>query len=222
MSASKPEKILIKAPRSHKDGHLFEVHGQLVDWLAQYEHFKGVTKSILELLNLISVRGFSSQDGYVSTTELVDATDGQLTRAAIQQRLRAAVQLGLFLQQPVRFEEGLAGKTMLHRFVNPSRLISSLGSAGLMTEKSRDEVKQKRSKALAQTQVNRQLLSEHGLGTPPMMPGEKDQILVSPTSWAGIIDQALAPPRTKKPIKNQWLRSAGPKPLLRHDQPSRS
>ncbi|OOE92433.1 translation elongation factor [Salinivibrio sp. MA351] len=214
MSASKPEKILIKAPRSHKDGHLFEVHGQLVDWLAQYEHFKGVTKSILELLNLISVRGFSSQDGYVSTTELVDATDGQLTRAAIQQRLRAAVQLGLFLQQPVRFEEGLAGKTMLHRFVNPSRLISSLGSAGLMTEKSRDEVKQKRSKALAQTQVNRQLLSEHGLGTPPMMPGEKDQILVSPTSWAGIIDQALAPPRTKKAYQKSMVAISGTKAII--------
>ncbi|WP_180912409.1 hypothetical protein, partial [Vibrio parahaemolyticus] len=51
------EKILIKAPRSHKDGHLFEVHESSADWVEQYQHFKGVTKSILELLNLISLRG---------------------------------------------------------------------------------------------------------------------------------------------------------------------
>lgn len=112
------EKILIKAPRSHKDGHLFEVHESSADWVEQYQHFKGVTKSILELLNLISLRGFSSKDGLVSTTEIVEATDGQLTRAALQQRLRAAVNIGLFTQTPVRFEEGLAGKTMLHKFVN--------------------------------------------------------------------------------------------------------
>ncbi len=66
--------------------------------------------------------------------------------------------------------------------------------------------KQKRSKALAQTVVNRRLLSEHGLGTPPTMPDEKDQILIAPTSWAGIIDQALAPPRTKKAIRRRWWR----------------
>ncbi|HHK8526836.1 TPA: translation elongation factor, partial [Vibrio parahaemolyticus] len=92
------EKILIKAPRSHKDGHLFEVHESSADWVEQYQHFKGVTKSILELLNLISLRGFSSKDGLVSTTEIVEATDGQLTRAALQQRLRAAVNIGLFTQ----------------------------------------------------------------------------------------------------------------------------
>ncbi len=112
------EKILIPAPRSHKDGHMFAIPPALVDWLPQYQHFKGVTKSIIELLNLISLRGLSSQDGMVSTTELVEATEGQLTRAAIQQRLRAAVNIGLFNQQPVRFEEGLAGKTMLHHFIN--------------------------------------------------------------------------------------------------------
>ena len=177
MASSPPEKILITAPRSHKDGHLFQVHGQLIDWLPQYEHFKGVTKSILELLNLISLRGFASKDGYVSTTELIEATDGHLTRAAIQQRLRAAVQIGLFTQQGVRFEEGLAGKTMLHRFVNPSQLISVLGASGLQSERTKVMEKQKRSKALAQNHVNKQLLSEHGLGTPPLMPDEKDQIL---------------------------------------------
>ena len=61
------EKLLIKA-RSHKDGHLFEVSETAVEWIEQYQHFKGVTKSIVELLNLISLRGFSSKDGYVSTT----------------------------------------------------------------------------------------------------------------------------------------------------------
>jgi len=114
------EKILISLPRSHKDGHLFAIPAGLVDWLPQYQHFKGVTKSIVELLNLISLRGLSCRDGMVSTTELVEATEGQLTRAAIQQRLRAAVGIGLFKQQPVRFEEGLAGKTMLHHFCKPS------------------------------------------------------------------------------------------------------
>lgn len=168
-----------------------------MDWLAQYEHFKGVTRSILELLNLISLKGLTSTDGLVSTTELVEATEGQLTRAAIQQRLRAAVQTGLFEQQPVKFEEGLAGKTMLHRFVNPSRLVSTLGSAVLQSEHSRVMEKQKRSKALAQTVVNRRLLSEHGLGTPPSMPDEKDQILIAPTSWAGIIDRFGATPYQK-------------------------
>lgn len=208
------EKILIPQPRSHKDGHLFSVHDQLIDWLPQYEHFKGVTKSLLELLNLISLRSFNSKDGYVSTTELINATEGQLTRAAIQQRLRAAVQLGLFTQQSVRFEEGLAGKTMLHHFVNPSKLISVLGSAGLQTEKYKVIGKQKRSKALIQNQVNKQLLNEHGLNSPPSILDEKDQILISPTSWAGIIDQALAPPRTKKSYQKSLVAISGTKAII--------
>ncbi|MBE1275629.1 replication initiator protein RctB domain-containing protein [Enterovibrio baiacu] len=214
MASSPSEKILIPAPRSHKDGHLFEVHAQLIDWLPQYEHFRGVTKSILELLNLISLRGFASKDGVVSTTELVEATEGQLTRAAIQQRLRAAVQIGLFTQQGVRFEEGLAGKTMLHRFVNPSQLISVLGSAGLQSEKTKVMEKQKRSKALAQNHVNKQLLSEHGLGIPPSMQDEKDHIVIAPTSWAGIIDQALAPPRTKKSYQKSMVAISGTKAII--------
>ncbi|RXJ71881.1 translation elongation factor [Veronia nyctiphanis] len=208
------EKILIHAPRTHKDGHLFKVHESLVDWMTQYHAFKGATKSILELLNLISLRAFSSQDGLVSTTELIDATEGQLTRAAIQQRLRAAVQLGLFTQHPVRFEEGLAGKTMLHEFVNPSKLVTVLGTEGLNSEQHRVREKQKRSKALAQNQVNKQLLTEHGLETPPAMPDEKDQILVSPTSWAGIIDQALAPPRTKKSYQKTMVSFSGSKAII--------
>ncbi|MGF1725701.1 replication initiator protein RctB domain-containing protein [Photobacterium nomapromontoriensis] len=208
------EKILISAPRSHKDGHLFAIPNSLIDWLPQYQHFKGVTKSIIELLNLISLRGLSSQDGIVSTTELVEATEGQLTRAAIQQRLRAAVSVGLFKQQPVRFEEGLAGKTMLHHFINPALLISQLGTGSLNSEQSKAQEKQKRSKALAQNHVNRQLLSEHGLGTPPMMPDEADQIVVSPTSWAGIIDQALAPPRTKKSYQKSMVAISGTKAII--------
>ncbi|HDM8059726.1 replication initiator protein RctB domain-containing protein [Vibrio harveyi] len=208
------EKILIKAPRSHKDGHLFEVHESSADWVEQYQHFKGVTKSILELLNLISLRGFSSKDGLVSTTEIVEATDGQLTRAALQQRLRAAVNIGLFTQTPVRFEEGLAGKTMLHKFVNPNQLISALGSTSLVTEKVRQNEKQKRSKALAQTQVNKRLLNEHGLNTPPMMKDEADQFVVSPTNWAGIIDQALAPPRTRKSYQKSMVSISGTKAVI--------
>lgn len=186
----------------------------MIDWLPQYEHFRGVTKSILELLNLISLRGFASKDGVVSTTELVEATEGQLTRAAIQQRLRAAVQIGLFTQQGVRFEEGLAGKTMLHRFVNPSQLISVLGSAGLQSERTKVMEKQKRSKALAQNHVNKQLLSEHGLGIPPSMQDEKDHIVIAPTSWAGIIDQALAPPRTKKSYQKSMVAISGTKAII--------
>jgi len=208
------EKILIKAPRSHKDGHLFEVHESSADWVEQYQHFKGVTKSILELLNLISLRGFSSKDGLVSTTEIVAATDGQLTRAALQQRLRAAVGIGLFTQTPVRFEEGLAGKTMLHKFVNPNQLISALGATSLVTEKVRQSEKQKRSKALAQTQVNKRLLNEHGLNTPPMMKDEADQFVVSPTNWAGIIDQALAPPRTRKSYQKSMVSISGTKAVI--------
>ncbi len=208
------EKILIKAPRSHKDGHLFLVSEQTVNWIEQYQHFKGVTKSIVELLNLISLRGFSSKDGYVSTTELIEATEGQLTRAAIQQRLRAAVGIGLFKQAGVRFEQGLAGKTMLHSFVNPSQLISVLGATSLMTESSKLSEKQKRSKALAQTQVNRRLLTEHGLNIPPSMKDESEQFVVSPTNWAGIIDQALAPPRTRKSYQKSMVSISGSRAVI--------
>ncbi|NRB67688.1 MAG: DUF3346 domain-containing protein [Vibrio sp.] len=211
---SSEEKVLIKAPRSHKDGHMFEVSEAAVNWIEQYQHFKGVTKSIVELLNLISLQGFSSKDGLVSTTELIEATDGQLTRAAIQQRLRAAVNIGLFQQIPVRFEEGLAGKTMLHRFVNPNQLISVLGATSLMTESVKQSEKQKRSKALAQTHVNKRLLNEYGLNTPPAMKDEADQFVVSPTNWAGIIDQALAPPRTRKQYQKSMVSISGTKAVI--------
>lgn len=208
------DKILIKAPRSHKDGHLFAVSESAIDWIEQYQHFKGVTKSIVELLNLISLRGFSSKDGLVSTTELIEATDGQLTRAAIQQRLRAAVNIGLFKQIPVRFEEGLAGKTMLHSFINPNQLISALGSTSLVTESVKQTEKRKRSKALAQTQVNKRLLNEHGLNTPPAMKDEAEQFVVSPTNWAGIIDQALAPPRTRKTYQKSMVSISGTRAVI--------
>ena len=211
---SSEQKILIKAPRSHKDGHLFEVSEAAVDWIEQYQHFKGVTKSIVELLNLISLRGFRSKDGLVSTTELIDATDGQITRAAIQQRLRAAVTVGLFDQIPVKFEEGLAGKTMLHKFVNPSKLISALGATSLVTESVKQTEKKKRSKALAQTQVNKRLLNEYGLNTPPAMKDEADQFVVSPTNWAGIIDQALAPPRTRKNYQKSMVSISGTRAVI--------
>ncbi len=208
------DKILIKAPRNHKDGHLFSVNEQAADWIEQYQHFKGVTKSIIELLNLTVLRGFSSKDGLVSTTELIDATDGKLTRAAIQQRLRAAVNIGLFTQTPVRFEEGLAGKTMLHEFVNPSQLISLLGTTSLVTETVKQTEKQKRSKALAQTQVNARLLNEHGLHTPPAMRDEADQFVVSPANWAGIIDQALAPSRTRKNYQKSMVSISGTRAVI--------
>ncbi|WP_413282583.1 replication initiator protein RctB domain-containing protein [Vibrio sp. MA40-2] len=208
------EKILIKLPRSHKDGHLFAVSENAVDWIEQYQHFKGVTKSIVELLNLISLRSFSSKDGYVSTTEIVEATDRHLTRAAIQQRLRAAVNIGLFAQIPVKFEEGLAGKTMLHKFVNPSQLVSVLGATSLMTESAKQTEKQKRSKALAQTQVNKRLLSEYGLQTPPTLKDEADQFVVSPANWAGIIDQALAPPRTRKNYQKAMVSISGSRAII--------
>ncbi|PMH43101.1 translation elongation factor [Vibrio sp. 10N.286.49.B3] len=211
---SSNEKKLIKFPRTHKDGHLFEVSETAVDWIEQYQHFKGVTKSIVELLNLISLQGFSSKDGYVSTTDIVAATDGQLTRAALQQRLRAAVNIGLFTQIPVRFEEGLAGKTMLHRFVNPNKLISALGATSLVTETVKQNEKQKRSKALAQTQVNKRLLNEHGLNIPPSMKDEADQFIVSPTNWAGIIDQALAPPRTRKNYQKSMVSISGTRAVI--------
>ena len=208
------EKLLIRLPRNHKDGHLFEVSENAVDWIEQYQHFKGVTKSIIELLNLISLNSFSSKDGYVSTTDIVEATDRHLTRAAIQQRLRAAVNVGLFTQIPVKFEEGLAGKTMLHKFVNPSQLVSVLGASSLMTESAKQTEKQKRSKALAQTQVNRQLLNEYGLQTPPAMKDEADQFVVSPTNWAGIIDQALAPPRTRKNYQKSMVSISGSRAII--------
>ncbi|MFC3023630.1 replication initiator protein RctB domain-containing protein [Vibrio zhugei] len=211
---SSEEKLLIKAPRSHKDGHLFEVSEIAVDWIEQYQHFKGVTKSIIELLNLISLQGFRSKDGLVSTTELIEATDGKLTRAAIQQRLRAAVQVGLFMQIPVKFEEGLAGKTMLHRFINPNQLISVLGSTSLVTDSVKQSEKRKRSKALAQTQVNQRLLHEHGLNMPPAMKDEADQFIVSPTNWAGIIDQALAPPRTRKQYQKSMVSISGTRAVI--------
>lgn len=213
-TSSQDEKILIKLPRTHKDGHLFAVSEQAVEWIEQYQHFKGVTKSIIELLNLISLRSFSSKDGYVSTTEIVEATDRHLTRAAIQQRLRAAVNIGLFEQIPVKFEEGLAGKTMLHKFVNPSQLISVLGATSLMTETTKQTAKQKRSKALAQTQVNRRLLHEYGLQTPPAMKDEADQFVVSPANWAGIIDQALAPPRTRKNYQKSMVSISGSRAII--------
>ncbi|NOH82456.1 DUF3346 domain-containing protein [Vibrio sp. 03-59-1] len=208
------QKILIKAPRSHKDGHMFEVSEAAVDWIEQYQHFKGVTKSIIELLNLISLRSFTSKDGYVSTTDIVEATEGQLTRAALQQRLRAAVNIGLFSQTPVRFEEGLAGKTMLHKFVNPNQLISVLGATSLITESAKFNEKKKRSKALAQTKVNKRLLNEHGLNTPPSMKDEADQFVVSPTNWAGIIDQALAPPRTRKSYQKSMVSISGTRAVI--------
>ncbi|RBW64769.1 translation elongation factor [Vibrionales bacterium C3R12] len=208
------QKILIKAPRSHKDGHMFEVSEAAVDWIEQYQHFKGVTKSIIELLNLISLRSFTSKDGYVSTTDIVEATEGQLTRAALQQRLRAAVNIGLFSQTPVRFEEGLAGKTMLHKFVNPNQLISVLGATSLITESAKFNEKQKRSKALAQTKVNKRLLNEHGLNTPPSMKDDADQFVVSPTNWAGIIDQALAPPRTRKSYQKSMVSISGTRAVI--------
>ncbi|MCL9781677.1 DUF3346 domain-containing protein [Vibrio sp. S4M6] len=207
-------KILIKAPRSHKDGHLFEVSSNIVDWIEQYQHFKGVTKSIVELLNLISLHSLRSQDGLVSTTELIAATEGQVTRAAIQQRLRAAVNIGLFTQVPVRFEQGLAGKTMLHKFVNPNQLISVLGATSLVTESVKITQKKKRSKALAQTKVNKRLLNEHGLNIPPTMRDEADQFVVSPTNWAGIIDQALAPPRTRKSYQKSMVSISGTKAVI--------
>lgn len=212
--SDKKEKILIPAPRSHKDGHLFEIHPSLIEWVEQYQHFKGVTKSILELINLISLRGMSSADGLVSTTELIDATEGKLTRAAIQQRLRAAVNVGLFNQHPIRFEEGLAGRSMLNRFVNPNQLITSLGVNALNTEQDKEQTKQKKSQALAQTHVHKRLLTEHGLGKPPTLLDEKDQFVVSPSNWAGIIDQALAPPRTKKTYLKSMITMSGSKAIV--------
>ncbi|UJF16865.1 DUF3346 domain-containing protein [Vibrio sp. SS-MA-C1-2] len=211
---SNQEKLLIPSPRNHKDGHLFEIQGSIVDWLSQYQHFKGVTKSIIELMNLISLQGMSSKDGMVSTTDLVNATDGKLTRAAIQQRLRTAVNIGLFSQHPIRFEQGLAGRSMLNRFVNPNHLVTTLGVTALTSDKHIEQKKQKKSKALAQTHVNKRLLTEHGLGTPPAMLDEVDQFVVSPTSWAGIIDQALAPPRTRRSYQKAMVAISGTKAII--------
>ena len=103
---------------------------------------------------------------------------------------------------------------MLHKFVNPNQLISALGATSLVTEKVRQSEKQKRSKALAQTQVNKRLLNEHGLNTPPMMKDEADQFVVSPTNWAGIIDQALAPPRTRKSYQKSMVSISGTKAVI--------
>lgn len=208
------EKILIKSPRNHKDGHLFEVSEHLVEWVQQYQHFKGVTKSILELLNLISLKGFTSKDGLVSTTDIIIATDGLLTRAAVQQRLRAAVSIGLFTQIPVKFEEGLAGKTMLHKFINPNLLIATLGVDSLITEGVKQTERKKKTKALGQVHVNQKLLNEHGLNVPPMMRNEADQFVVSPTNWAGIIDQALAPPRTRKNYQKSMVSISGTRAVI--------
>ncbi|WP_261836998.1 replication initiator protein RctB domain-containing protein [Vibrio ishigakensis] len=211
---SSDEKILIKQPRSHKDGHLFTVNEAAIEWIEQYQHFKGVTKSIVELLNLISLKGMTSKDGLVSTTELIDATDGKVTRAAIQQRLRSAVNIGLFSQTPVKFETGLAGKTMLHSFVNPAQLVTALGTGSLMTETTKKSAKQKKTQALAQSNVNKQLLTEHGLNTPPAMLSEEEQFVVSPTNWAGIIDQALAPPRTRKNYQKSMVSISGTRAII--------
>ncbi|MDA9557412.1 DUF3346 domain-containing protein, partial [Vibrio sp.] len=131
-----------------------------------------------------------------------------------QQRLRAAVNIGLFTQHKIQFEEGLAGKTMLHRFVNPSQLISALGTSSLITETVKQTQKIKKTKALAQTQVNQHLLNEHGLFTPPSMRDEADQFVVSPTNWAGIIDQALAPPRTRKSYQKSMVSISGTKAII--------
>lgn len=214
MQSKKEEKILIKAPRSHKGGHIFEIPSNLTDWVEQYQHFKGVTKSIIELINLISLRGISAKDGLVSTTELMQATEGTLTRAAIQQRLRTAVHIGIFSQHPIRFEVGLAGRSMLNRFVNPNHLITKLGVTALNTEENKRQSRQKKSKALAQNKVNKNLLNAHGLGMPPAMLDEKDQFIVSPTSWAGIIDQALAPPRTKRTYLKALVSISGTKAII--------
>ncbi|MBJ7019131.1 replication initiator protein RctB domain-containing protein, partial [Vibrio cholerae] len=74
--------------------------------------------------------------------------------------------------------------------------------------------KQKRSKALAQTQVNQRLLHEHGLNTPPAMKDEAEQFVVSPTNWAGIIDQALAPPRTRKSYQKSMVSISGTRAVI--------
>lgn len=209
---SSEDKILIRSPRDHKGGHLFEVTETAVDWIEQYQHFKGVTKSILELLNLISLRGFSSKDGFVSTTELIDATDGKLTRAAIQQRLRAAVNIGLFSQHGVRFEEGLAGKTMLHRFINPNQLVSVLGATSLVTESVKQSEKQKKSKALAQTQVNKRLLNEHGYIRHQQCVMKRINLLSPLQIGQGSSIKRLHHLERVKVIKNQWFRSPERKP----------
>ena len=64
------------------------------------------------------------------------------------------------------------------------------------------------------TQVNKRLLNEHGLNTPPTMKDEADQFVVSPTNWAGIIDQALAPPRTRKSYQKSMVSISGTKAVI--------
>ncbi|MCQ8200300.1 translation elongation factor, partial [Vibrio parahaemolyticus] len=56
--------------------------------------------------------------------------------------------------------------------------------------------------------------NEHGLNTPPMMKDEADQFVVSPPNWAGIIDQALAPPRTRKSYQNSMVSISGTKAVI--------
>ncbi|CAH0530452.1 hypothetical protein VHP8226_04074 [Vibrio hippocampi] len=92
--------------------------------------------------------------------------------------------------------------------------MSVLGATSLVTESVKQNEKQKKSKALAQTQVNKRLLNEHGLYTPPTMLDEADQFVVSPTNWAGIIDQALAPPRTRKSYQKSMVSISGTRAVI--------
>ncbi len=103
---------------------------------------------------------------------------------------------------------------MLHRFINPNQLITVLGSTSKVTELVKQNEKLKRSKALAQTQVNQRLLHEHGLNTKPAMKDEADQFVVSPSNWAGIIDQALAPPRTRKSYQKSMVSISGTRAVI--------
>jgi hypothetical protein len=46
------------------------------------------------------------------------------------------------------------------------------------------------------------------------MKDEKDQFVVSPTNWAGIIDQALAPPRTRKSYQKTMVSISGTRAVI--------
>lgn len=46
------------------------------------------------------------------------------------------------------------------------------------------------------------------------MKDEADQFVVSPTNWAGIIDQALAPPRTRKSYQKSMVSISGTKAVI--------
>ena len=46
------------------------------------------------------------------------------------------------------------------------------------------------------------------------MKDEADQFVVSPTNWAGIIDQALAPPRTRKQYQKSMVSISGTKAVI--------